>query len=284
MPFRHVLLALLVVAIWGFNFVIIKLSVEELSPFLAAALRFFFAAVPFVFFIKHPKTSWVWVAAFGLTFAFALYGFLNYALDIGMPAGLASVVLQVQAFFTIFFAFFILKERPRRMQIIGAAIAFDGIGFIALDRFEGISLWPFMFTILAAISWGIANVLTKMAGKIDPVAFIVWGSLWAVVPLFALTFYMEGPETFLAFVSAPDLYTLSLLGFLSYVATIFGMGAWTWLLTKHSASIVAPFTLLVPITGLLSGWMILGETISTLEIAGGVLVILGLGVSVIRRA
>ncbi len=283
MPFRHVLLALLVVAIWGFNFVIIKLSVEELSPFLAAALRFFFAAFPAVFFIKPPQTSWVLVAAFGLTFAFVLYGFLNFALAVGMPAGLASVVLQVQAFFTILFAFFILKERPRRMQIIGAVIAFGGIGFIALDRFENISLLPFMFTILAAISWGVANVLTKMAGKIDPVAFIVWGCLWAVVPLFALTFYMEGPETFLSFVSAPDLYTLSLLGFLSYVATIFGMGAWTWLLTKHSASIVAPFTLLVPITGLLSGWMILGETISTLEVAGGILVILGLGVSVVRK-
>ncbi len=283
MPIRHVLLALLVVAIWGFNFVIIKLSVQELSPFLAAALRFLLAAVPLVFFIKHPKTSWVWVAAFGLTFAFGLYGFLNYAIAIGMPAGLASVVLQVQAFFTILIAYFLLKERPRQAQILGAAIAFVGIGYIALDRFEGISLWPFVFTILAAISWGIANVLTKMAGKIDPVAFIVWGSAWAVVPLFALTYFMEGPTLFLAFLRAPDLYTLGLLGFLSYVATIFGMGAWTWLLTKHSASSVAPFTLLVPITGLLSGWLLLGETISGLEIAGGILVVLGLGVSVIRR-
>lgn len=283
MPIRHVLLALLVVAIWGFNFVIIKLSVQELSPFLAATLRFLLAALPMVFFIKHPKTSWVLVAAFGLTFAFALYGFLNYAIGIGMPAGLASVVLQVQAFFTILIAYFLLKERPRRAQIVGGTIAFVGIGYIALDRFEGISLWPFAFTILAAISWGVANVLTKMAGKIDPVAFIVWGSAWAVVPLFALTYFMEGPDVFLAFISAPDLYTLGLLGFLSYVATIFGMGAWTWLLTKHSASIVAPFTLLVPITGLLSGWLLLGETISGLEIAGGFLVVLGLGVSVIRR-
>lgn len=284
MPFRHILLALLVVAIWGFNFVIIKLSVDELAPFLAAALRFLMAAVPLVFFIKHPKTSWVLVAVFGLTFSFLLYGFLNYALAIGMPAGLASVVLQVQAFFTIAIAFFVLKERPRRSQIVGATIAFVGVAYIALDRFEGISLWPFVFTILAAISWGIANVLTKMAGKIDPVAFIVWGSLWAVPPLFVLTYIMEGPDTLIAFIIAPDLYTLGLLAFLSFIATIFGVGVWTWLLTKHSASIVAPFTLLVPITGLLSGWLMLGETISGLEIVGGMLVVLGLGVSVFKRA
>ncbi|MCF6302871.1 MAG: EamA family transporter [Devosiaceae bacterium] len=282
MPIRHILLTLLVVAIWGFNFVIIKLSVQELSPFLAAALRFLLAAIPAVIFIKHPKTSWVWVASAGLAFAFALYGFLNFALAVGMPAGLASVVLQVQVFFTILIAFFVLKERPRRGQIIGAAIAFDGIGFIALERFQGISLWPFALTLLAALSWAAANILTKLAGKVDPVAFIVWGSLWAVPPLFVLTYFMEGPDTFIAFVSAPDLYTLGLLGFLSYVATIFGMGAWTWLLTRHSASIVAPFTLLVPVTGLLSGWIILGETVSGMEIAGGILVIIGLGVSVIK--
>ncbi len=282
MPLRHVLLTLLVVAIWGFNFVIIKLSVDEFSPFLAAALRFLFAAFPAVLFIKPPKTSWLLVAGFGLSFALALYGFLNLALEVGMPAGLASVVLQVQAFFTIIIAFFVLGERPRRMQIIGAAIAFDGIGFIALERFEAISLWPFALTLLAAFSWGLANILTKVAGKIDPVAFIVWGSLWAVAPLFALSYLIEGPRVLVDFVTAPSLYSFALLGFLSYVATLFGMVAWTWLLTRHPASIVAPFTLLVPITGLLSGWLVLGETVSELEVAGGALVILGLGVTLVK--
>jgi len=282
MPIRHILLALLIVAIWGFNFVIIKLSIDEFSPFLAAALRFFLAAIPAIFFIRPPNVSWVLVAGFGLAFAFALYGFLNLALEVGMPAGLASVVLQFQVFFTFLIAFFILGERPRRAQIIGAAIAFDGIVFIALERFEGISLWPFALTLLAALAWGVANVLTKVAGKVDPVAFIVWGSLWSIPPLFALSYFIEGPQVLVEFVLAPSFYQLGLLGFLSYVATLFGMAAWTWLLTRHPASVVAPFTLLVPITGLASGWLILGETVSALEMAGGALVILGLGVSVYR--
>ncbi|VAW18656.1 hypothetical protein MNBD_ALPHA11-1003 [hydrothermal vent metagenome] len=283
MPVRHILLALLIVAIWGFNFVIIKLSIDEFSPFLAAALRFLLAVVPAVFFIRPPKVSWVLVAAFGLAFAFALYGFLNLALEFGMPAGLASVVLQFQVFFTFLLAYFFLGERPRRAQIIGAAIAFDGIAFIALERFEGISLWPFALTLLAALFWGAANILTKVAGKVDPVAFIVWGALWSVPPLFALSYFVEGPQVLVAFLLAPSLYQLSLLIFLSYVATLFGMAAWTWLLTKHPASVVAPFTLLVPITGLASGWLVLGEQVSPLEMVGGALVVLGLWVSVYRR-
>ncbi len=276
------MLALLVVAIWGFNFVIIKLSIDEFSPFLAAALRFLLAVVPAAFFVPPPKAPWWLVAGFGLAFAFALYGFLNLALEFGMPAGLASVVLQFQVFFTFLLAFFILGERPRRPQILGAAIAFDGIAFIALERFEGISLWPFALTLLAALSWGLANVLTKVAGRVDPFSFIVWGSVWSVPPLFVLSYVVEGPDALIGFLLAPSLYQLGLLIFLSYVATLFGMAAWTWLLTRHPASVVAPFTLLVPITGLVSGWLVLGERVSELEIVGGALVVLGLWVSVYR--
>ncbi len=284
MPVRHVLLALVIVAIWGFNFVVIKMSVAAISPFWAATLRFFLACVPFVLFIPPPRTKWYYVAGFGLFFAFALYGFLNLSVAVGMPAGLASLVLQVQAIFTMIIAYFVLGERPGRAQIVGAAIAFDGIGFIALDRLDGLSLFPMVLTLLAAVAWGIANVLTKLAGKVDPVAFIVWGSLWAVPPLFVLSYVVEGGDVLIRFILAPDVATYAMLAFLSYVATLFGIGSWTWLLTRHPASTVAPFTLLVPITGLLSGWLVLGETISGLEIFGGLLVIAGLAVSVFARS
>lgn len=282
MPLRHVLLALAIVAIWGFNFVVIKLSVEALPPLLAAALRFLLAAFPALFFFKPPKTSWPLVVGFGLSFGVGLYFFLNLSIAAGMPAGLASVVLQVQAFFTILIAFFVLKERPRWMQVIGGAVAFLGIGVIALDRLEGAALMPFGLTLLAAIAWGTANVLARRAGKVNPISLTVWGALVATVPLFVLSAIFEGPEHLVQFALQPDIWTLGLLAFLAYPATLFGIGAWNYLLGQHPASVVAPFTLLVPITGLLSGWLVLGETISMLEIAGGVLVIIGLGVTVFK--
>lgn len=282
MPVRHILLALVIVAIWGFNFVVIKLSVDALPPLLAAAFRFLLAAFPAVLLFKPPKTSWLLVVGFGLSFGVGLYFFLNIAIATGMPAGLASVVLQVQAFFTILIAFFVLKERPRWMQIVGGAIAFSGVGVIALERLEGAALMPFGLTLLAALAWGIANVLARRAGKVNPIALTVWGALVATIPLFAFSVVLEGPEHLIGFVRAPDLWTLALLAFLAYPATLFGIGAWNYLLGQHPASIVAPFTLLVPITGLASGWLVLGETISMIEIAGGLLVIVGLGVTVIK--
>lgn len=282
MPLRHVLLALLVVAIWGFNFVIIKLSVEALPPILAAGLRFVAAALPAVFFIRPPKAPWWLVLGFGLSFGFALYGFLNLSIAWGMSAGLSSLVLQTQAFFTMALAFVLLGERPSRFQIIGALIAFAGIGVIAIERLAATALLPLGMTLLAALSWGLANVLTKKAGRVNALAFTVWGSLAAPLPLIGLSLLVEGPQVVLEALQDFGWQEAGLIAFLAYPATLLGGGIWSWLLGRHPASTVAPFTLLVPITGLLSGYLVLGETITPIEIGGAVLVISGLVVTVWR--
>lgn len=286
MPLRHVLLALLVVAIWGFNFVVIKLSVEAFPPILAAALRFTAAAFPAVLFVRPPKAPWPLVLAFGLTFGVALYGFLNLAIAWGMPAGLSSLVLQTQAFFTMIIAFVVLGERPSRFQVLGAGIAFAGIAVIATERLEGTALLPLVMVLLAALSWGLANVLTKKAGKINALSFTVWGVLAAPLPLFALSLATEGWPQVAAALRGFSWSDAGLIAFLAYPATLLGGAIWSWLLGRHPASVVAPFTLLVPITGIASGYLVLGEQISWIEVGGGLLVIAGLVVTLrrVRRA
>jgi O-acetylserine/cysteine efflux transporter len=276
MPIRHVLLALLVVAIWGFNFVIIKLSVEALPPVLAAALRFAAAAFPAALFIRPPQTKWWLVVGYGLSFGFALYAFLNLSIAWGMPAGLSSIVLQTQAFFTMLMAFLILGERPSGYQVLGAAVAFGGIAVIASERIEGAGLLPLSLTLLAAISWGLANVLTKKAGRMNALAFTVWGSLAAPLPLLVLSLLTEGWPAISAALAGFSWSDAGLIAFLAYPATLLGGAIWSWLLGQHPASVVAPFTLLVPITGLLSGFLVLGEVVTPLEVAGAALVIAGL--------
>ena len=276
MPIRHVLLALLVVAIWGFNFVIIKLSVEALPPILAAALRFAAAALPAAFFVRPPKTQWWIVVLYGMSFGFALYALLNLSIAWGMPAGLSSIVLQTQAFFTMLMAFLVLGERPRSFHILGAGIAFGGIAVIAGERLEGAGLLPLSLTVLAAVSWGLANVLTKKAGRVNAVSFTVWGALVAPLPLLAMSLLVEGPDrVYLALVGF-GWDNAGLIAFLAYPATLLGGGIWAWLLSQHPASVVAPFTLLVPITGLASGFLVLGEVVTPAEMAGAALVISGL--------
>jgi O-acetylserine/cysteine efflux transporter len=283
MPIRHVLLALLVVSIWGFNFVVIKLSVEALPPILAAALRFAAAAIPAVLFVRPPKAPWWIVVGYGLSFGFALYALLNLSIAWGMPAGLSSIVLQTQAFFTMLMAFLLLGERPTRFQVMGAFVAFGGIAVIASARIEGAGLLPLSLTIGAAVAWGLANVLTKKAGKVNAVAFTVWGSLAAPLPLLALSLLTEGWPAVSAALTGFSWSDAGIIAFLAYPATLLGGGIWSWLLGQHPASVVAPFTLLVPITGLASGYLVLGEVVTPVEIVGALLVIAGLVVTLIKR-
>jgi O-acetylserine/cysteine efflux transporter len=287
---KDTLLVLAVVVVWGVNFVAIRWGVDEVPPLLLTALRYVVAAVPAVFFIRRPKVALGILAAYGFAVGVGQFSLLFTAIKLGMPAGLSSLVMQLQAFFTIALAVLFLGERPGPAQLIGALIAFGGIGVIALERLGGAALLPFLMTIAAALFWGIANIVTKKAGKIDMLAFVVWSSLVPPIPLYLLSLAFEGPGAVPLALSQITLYGIGSLLFIGWISTVFGYGAWSVLLGRYPASTVAPFTLLVPIAGVGSAALLLGERVTGLEAAGSALVFVGLLLNVfgprllVRRA
>ncbi|TBW35973.1 O-acetylserine/cysteine exporter [Siculibacillus lacustris] len=280
MPIRDLALALLIVAIWGVNFVAIKLGVADVPPLLLTGLRFLFAAVPAVFFVRPPKAPAILVAAYGVAIGVVSFGLLFVAIRIGMPAGLSSLVMQMQAVFTMALAALFLGERPLKVQILGALVAGGGIVVIGSGRLAGAEMLPLLMVVGAAAAWGVANLITKRAGRIDMLAFVVWSSLAAPLPLFALSWVLEGPTAIVAALTHPTVAAVGSLAFLSYLATIVGFGLWSALLGRHPAATVAPFSLLVPVFGMSSTWLFLGEPVSPLEAAGGALVFAGLMLNV----
>lgn len=276
MSCRDTLLVLAVVAVWGVNFVAIRWGVDEVPPLLLTALRYVVAVLPAVFFIRRPQVALALLVGYGLAIGVGQFGLLFAAISLGMPAGLASLVIQLQAFFTIALAVLFLGERPRPTQLLGALIAFAGIGAIAVERLGGAALWPFLMTIAAGACWGVANVLTKKAGKIDMLGFVVWSSLVPPIPLYLLSLWFEGPGAVPLALSQITVLGLGSLLFIGWISTLFGYGAWSALLARYPASVVAPFTLLVPIVGIGSAALLLGERITGLELAGSALVFLGL--------
>lgn len=279
MPLRHCLLAVAIAAVWGFNFVVIKAGVGEVPPLMLSALRFLFAAVPAVFFIKPPKARRTIVLAYGLMVGVMQFGLLFLAIGIGMPPGLSSLVMQIQAFFTVAIAALVFGERPSGTQMIAAAVAFGGIAVIGLGLGQGKAgntlLLPFLLVVVASLSWGIANVIGKSAGRIDALAFVVWSSLAVPLPLLALSYVFEGVPAFAA-LAHPSRFLVADVAFLSFGATLFGFGGWSWLLARHDAAVVAPFSLLVPIAGFLSAYLVYGEPVSLWEVFGGILILAGL--------
>jgi O-acetylserine/cysteine efflux transporter len=277
---RDLILALFVVTVWGMNFVAIRWGVNEVAPLLMTALRYTLAALPAVFFIRKPAVSWPLLIGYGFAIGVAQFGLLFVSIKLGMPAGLSSLVMQLQAFFTIGLAVAFLGERPKPIQWLGAAVAFAGIGLIALERVEGAAFVPLLMTIAAAFFWGVGNIVTKRAGQIDMLGFVVWSSLVPPLPLLALSLIFEGPGAIPAAMTDLTWVGGGSLLFIAYAATLFGYGMWSMLLSRYPAGLVAPFSLLVPIAGIGSAALLLGETISGIEIAGSALVFAGLLINV----
>jgi O-acetylserine/cysteine efflux transporter len=284
---RDLALILAVVTLWGFSFVAIKVGLRELPPFALAALRFIFAAVPLVFFIRPPRMPWRLVAGYGFAIGVVQFGLLFLGIKLGMPAGLSSLVIQVQVFFTIALGIAFLGEHWRREDLIGAAIATLGLVLLGAYKFmAGVSatVIGFMLVIAAALAWGVGNIVAKHAAKsheADMFALVVWSSLVPPLPLALLSYAFEGDaEVWHAVMSASPL-TWGCVLMLAWGATLFGFASWAGLLHRYPTALVSPFALLIPVSGLASGAIFLGEGLSPLQIAGALLVLAGLAENVL---
>jgi len=274
MPRRHVLLALAVAVVWGVNFVVIHVGLDHFPPLLFAALRFCLVALALPF-VPRPGVPAKYVVAVGVFLSAGQFGLLFLGIDKGMPAGLASLVLQLQAAFTVGLAVLLLKERPQRAQLAGGALALAGIGIIAAGRASAVPIGALALTVGAAASWGFGNVATRKARSPNPLGLLVWSSLVPPLPLLTLSFLTERGD--------PVDFTASSILALLYVvvlSTLLGFGAWAWLLGRHPASTVAPFTLLVPVVGIAAAWLALNEVPSGAELIGAAVVLTGLALTV----
>ncbi|MCG7392807.1 EamA family transporter [Microvirga sp. ACRRW] len=280
MPLSHSLVAVFVTIIWGLSFVVIKLGVGAMPPLLLAALRFFFAAIPAIIFIRRPQTSWGNLLAYGFFLGVAQFGLLFAALAFGMPASLASLVMQAQVFFTILFAAFLMNERPGLHQIVGGLIGALGLVIIAVPRLTGSGAGPFLMTVAAAASWGVANIVSKRAGRVDMLGYIVWASIIAPLPLLGLSLLIDGPTQVVSALTNMSVGTWWAVAYLAYPTTIFAFGIWAYLLSRHPAATVTPFALLVPVAGILGSALILGEELHPIEAIGGAVIVMGLALNV----
>jgi O-acetylserine/cysteine efflux transporter len=280
----HLTLAVAVAAVWGVNFTVIELGLDHFPPLLFSALRFLAAALPAVLFVGRPKVAWKWIVAVGLVLGVAKFGLLFVGMDAGMPAGLSSLVLQVQAVFTALFACLALGERPSRVRLLGMAVAVAGIGVAAVDEGASGPLGAFALVVAAAACWGVSNVLTRRAAPPDALNFMVWVSTVPVLPLLALSLLTEGWERDLSALRALDWQGAGTVLYVAWVTTVFGFGAWGLLLRRHPVSTVAPFSLLVPVFGMTSAALFLGEPISPLRWCAAALLVGGVALTSLTPA
>lgn len=286
---RDRFLALAIVLVWGVNFVVIKVGLQGMPPLLLAGLRFAFVALPAIFFIKRPQVPLKWLVAYGLTINFLQFSLLFWALKVGMAAGLASLLLQAQAFITLGFGVLLLKEKVRIHNMIAVSVAGAGIYLLAAAQGHdstSLTLFTLVLIIGAAAFWALGNIVNKVIMQRYPVptmSLIVWSALVPMVSFFISSYVIEGPELIVESLVNIEWHNVFSIVYLSLLATILGYGGWSYLLSRYETSMVAPLSLLVPVFGLLSAWILLGESLSLYQIIGVIVIAMGLVINVFGK-
>jgi O-acetylserine/cysteine efflux transporter len=289
MRLDHIGLALLVVAVWGSNFVVIKHGLADFPPFFFAALRFFFSALPFAFFIPRPKVAWKWLALYGTFLGAGQFGLLFYAMRADISPGLTSLVVQVQVFFTIALSMALFGERVSRSAVGGLLLAAAGLAVIGWHIDASTTVKGIVTVVCAAFFWGCANVTVKKAAiesktKFSMLAFIVWSSFFAVPPLLVLTIAFDGVDaSWNSFVNAGWGAWLA-VAWQSIGNTLFAFAAWSWLLTRYQAATVSPYALLVPVFGMASSALMLGEDLPPWKLTAAAMVLAGIALGTLVPA
>ncbi len=281
LPSSHLVLAVAVMAVWGSNFVVVHVALEALPPLLLAALRYTVAFLPLALVLKRPQASWGNLAAYGLLIGVGQFGLLFTALRGDITPGLASLVMQVQVFITIGLAFVLEGERVHRFQIVALLLGAAGLATIAAFAGGGATPLGLALCLGAAASWAGGNMVARAAGRVDMLNYVVWASLFAAPPLFLLSALIEGPGAMAQGLARADTVTWAAVVWQSVANTMFGYGVWGWLLARHPAASVAPLALLIPVFGLGSSALLLGEPLQLWKLGAAALVMGGLALGIL---
>ena len=284
MPLRDRVLALLVVLVWGLNFVVIDWGLTGVPPLLFVALRFLLVVFPAVLFVKRPAGRWQDVALVGLFLSVGQFGLLYSSLAAGMPPGLASLVLQAQAAFTITLGARILHERPRRPQVAGVVLGVAGLVVVGLGRGGDIPLGALVLCVGAAASWAAGNIASRRLAGVSGLSLTVWSGLVVPVPLAVLACLVSGPAAVGSAITHLSLVNWASTAYTAAGASLFGYGVWNTLLGRHRVAEVAPYTLLVPVVGIAAAATLRGERPTVWALAGGALLVAGVAVATLRGA
>ncbi|MBD8492542.1 EamA family transporter [Pseudomonas syringae] len=276
MKMHHLLLAILITALWGLNFSIIKLGLATVDPFILAGLRFTLCALPAMLFIPRPDVPWRYLIGYGLVFGTGMWGAVNLAIQLGLSAGIASLVLQFSAFFTLLLGGWVFKERVTRYQLAGIIIALGGLLSIIFVADGSVTVPGLLLVLLGAFAWSITNIIIKKAGTTQVLAFLVWSCAFAPLPLFLLDYLVSGSQGYVMLVNHIDLTTVLSLLFQVYPNTLFAYWVWNSLLRLYPVSTVAPLSLLVPVFGMLGSMLMFGEQLSTTKVVAVMLILSGL--------
>lgn len=282
MPFRlrDIFILIGVMMVWGGNFVVVKIGLQHFTPLFFIALRFGLVALFLIPVARAPRGRFLQIFALSWTLGVIHFALMFTGLKT-LDAATAAIAVQLQVPMASLLAWLIFKDKLGWRRALGMLLAFAGVGVIVGEpKLEGQYLALAMI-LSAAFMWAVANVQIKLMGNIDGKSLNAWVGIFAAPQLLALSLLVEDGQ-WQALMSL-DLSAAFALLYQSLAVMVVGYGIWYSLMRRYDINQVMPFTLLLPVFGVLSGVVVLGEEITLIFLLGGILTLIGVGIIVVRR-
>jgi len=276
MRLPHIFIGILVAAIWGLSFVVMKMGLGNMPPLLLCFMRFFLTCFPAIFFVKKPNMPWYKIMSYGLIMFAIKFSLLFAGIYVGLTAGLASLLIQLQVYFTLFLAVIVLKEAISFRQVLSAIVAGLGLVDIISHVGHGAPAFGLLFIVLSAFSWGIGNIISTSINKANIMGLVVWGSLFAWPLLLLVSLYVDGVHRIMITLYHISWVEIAAILFMAYPVTLFGFYMWSWLLNKYDVSTIVSFGLLIPVFGMLGSIIVFGEPLQSWKLMASLFIIGGL--------
>ncbi|SDQ29268.1 O-acetylserine/cysteine efflux transporter [Microbacterium sp. cf332] len=281
------ILAATVATLWGFNFLVIEWGMAGIPPLLFVAIRFAVVAA-FVVVVPPPRARWTAVVGVGLFMSLGQFGLLYIALSLGLQPGLAALLLQAQAVFTVLIAAGVLRERPTRGQAIGVALGIAGLAAVAVGRGGTAPALAVILALAAALSWAVGNVISRRAGVVTgrgplgALSLTVWSALVVPVPALGLALVFEGPQAIGGGLAGFGIPALVSTIYTAGLCTLVGYAIFNSLLARNPSAAVVPWVLLAPVVAMSAAAVLLGQVPAPAEIIGGAVLVVGVLVTTVR--
>lgn len=287
MSYRHTLIALFAVVAWAVNFPVTTLALDQFTPMMIVVLRYTLVAIPTVIFVKPPTGVWKWLILYGLAYGLFQFGAVYWGMKLGTPSGIAAILIQSSAPFTVLFGFLLLREKPTRLVIVGLVVAAAGIAAIGWAGGERLGGLPALLVVLGGAGWAVGNIIIRASGSREAFRFALWMTVIPPLPALATGMLIDGTrQSFAGFEglgTGTGLVAIAAILYIGLVATFAATGAWLYVLSRNSAGRVAPLTLLMPVLAIVIGWMALGEVPTAFVMGMAVVILAGVALTTIRE-
>ena len=274
------MLAILVMAVWASNIAAARIAAAEIPGWTLVTLRMAVIAVALIPFVRVPRGYIGKLFGLSVTMGTLHFGLMFVAIE-HIHVSTAALVIQTSVPFALLLALIFFRERFGWVRAAGVLTCFVGVTMLLGEPRVSDNLIYIGMALVSALAFGAANLQLRALGGVSVFAINGWMAGFAIPQMAVMALLFETGQVEAVLAASTETWIAIL--HMGIIVSIVGHGIWYQLVPRYRTNQTMPFTLLIPVFGVAMGTALLGETLTWLIFAGGIVTLAGVAIIVFRK-